>query len=31
MFEGHFGPNFNEYIESQNAKAIPGAHNISLG
>ena len=24
------GPVFNEYIESQNAKAIPGAHNISL-
>lgn len=24
------GPVFNEYIESQNAKAIPGARNISL-
>ncbi|CAD6594526.1 MAG: hypothetical protein ASARMPREDX12_009293 [Alectoria sarmentosa] len=29
-YGGHYGPVFNEYIESQNAKAIPGAHNISL-
>ena len=29
-YGGHYGPVFNEYIESQNARAIPGAHNISL-
>ena len=29
-YGGHYGPVFNEYIESQNAKNIPGAHNISL-
>lgn len=29
-YGGHYGPVFNEYIENQNAKAIPGAHNISL-
>lgn len=29
-YGGHYGPVFNEYIESQNAKSIPGAHNISL-
>jgi len=29
-YGGHYGPVFNEYIESQNAKGIPGAHNISL-
>lgn len=29
-YGGHYGPVFNEYIESQNAKAIPGAHNINL-
>ncbi len=27
---GHYGPVFSEYIESQNAKAISGAHKISL-
>ena len=29
-YGGHYGPVFSKYIESQNAKAIPGAHNISL-
>lgn len=29
-YGGHYGPVFNEYIESQNAKDIPGAHKISL-
>ena len=29
-YGGHYGPVFNEYIQSQNARAIPGAHNISL-
>ena len=29
-YGGHYGPVFSEYIESQNARAIPGAHNISL-
>ena len=29
-YGGHYGPVFSEYIEGQNAKAIPGAHNISL-
>ena len=29
-YGGHYGPVFNEYIENQNAKRIPGAHNISL-
>ena len=29
-YGGHYGPVFNEYIETQNAKNIPGAHNISL-
>ncbi|TAQ83628.1 hypothetical protein B7494_g8049 [Chlorociboria aeruginascens] len=29
-YGGHYGPIFNEYIETQNAKNIPGAHHISL-
>ena len=29
-YGGHYGPAFSDYIEVQNAKAIPGAHNISL-
>jgi len=29
-YGGHYGPIFNEYIETQNAKNIPGAHKISL-
>ena len=29
-YGGHYAPVFSEYIESQNARAIPGAHNISL-
>ena len=29
-YGGHYGPVFNEYIESQNAKNIPGAHKIKL-
>ena len=29
-YGGHYGPVFNEYIESQNAKDIPGAHKIKL-
>ncbi|CZS99758.1 related to carboxypeptidase [Rhynchosporium agropyri] len=29
-YGGHYGPIFNEYIEEQNAKNIPGAHKISL-
>ncbi len=29
-YGGHYGPVFNEYFETQNAKNIPGAHNISL-
>jgi len=29
-YGGHYGPVFNEYIETQNAKNIPGAHKISL-
>ncbi|KAL9104024.1 MAG: hypothetical protein Q9163_001002 [Psora crenata] len=29
-YGGHYGPVYNEYIETQNAKNIPGAHNISL-
>ncbi|RDL39293.1 uncharacterized protein BP5553_03633 [Venustampulla echinocandica] len=29
-YGGHYGPIFNEYIEEQNAKKIPGAHHISL-
>jgi len=30
-YGGHYGPIFNEYIETQNAKNITGAKNISLG
>ncbi|KAF2493300.1 carboxypeptidase S1 [Lophium mytilinum] len=29
-YGGHYGPVFNEYIEQQNAKNIPGAHKIKL-
>jgi len=29
-YGGHYGPVFNEYIESQNAKNIDGAHKIKL-
>lgn len=29
-YGGHYGPVFNEYIETQNAKNISGAHKISL-
>lgn len=29
-YGGHYGPVFNEYIESQNAKSILGAHKIKL-
>jgi carboxypeptidase D len=29
-YGGHYGPVFNEYIETQNAKKISGAHKISL-
>jgi carboxypeptidase C (cathepsin A) len=29
-YGGHYGPVFNEYIENQNAKKIPGAHKIKL-
>ena len=29
-YGGHYGPVFNEYFETQNAAAIPGAMNISL-
>lgn len=29
-YGGHYGPIFNEYIETQNAKNIEGAHKISL-
>jgi carboxypeptidase D len=29
-YGGHYGPIFNEYIETQNAKAIPGAKSINL-
>ena len=29
-YGGHYGPVFNEYIETQNAANIPGAHKISL-
>ncbi|ESZ93510.1 serine carboxypeptidase [Sclerotinia borealis F-4128] len=29
-YGGHYGPIYNEYIESQNAKNISGAHQISL-
>ena len=29
-YGGHYGPVINEYIESQNAKNIPGAHKIML-
>ncbi|KAM3070273.1 hypothetical protein ACMFMG_010109 [Clarireedia jacksonii] len=29
-YGGHYGPIYNEYIESQNAKNISGAHKISL-
>ncbi|CAG8949403.1 hypothetical protein HYFRA_00005032 [Hymenoscyphus fraxineus] len=29
-YGGHYGPIFNEYIEEQNAKNIPGAQNVSL-
>ena len=30
-YGGHYGPVFNEYIETQNAKNISGAHPIKLG
>ncbi|MCJ1307647.1 hypothetical protein MMC25_001294 [Agyrium rufum] len=29
-YGGHYAPVYNEYIEMQNAKNIPGAHKISL-
>jgi len=29
-YGGHYGPIFNEYIETQNALNIPGAHKINL-
>ncbi|KAG7002027.1 hypothetical protein G7Y79_00029g063230 [Physcia stellaris] len=29
-YGGHYGPVFNEYIETQNAKNISGAHKINL-
>ncbi|KAI1611383.1 carboxypeptidase D [Exophiala viscosa] len=29
-YGGHYGPIFSEYFETQNAKNISGAHNISL-
>ncbi|TGO41276.1 hypothetical protein BHYA_0024g00550 [Botrytis hyacinthi] len=29
-YGGHYGPIYNEYIETQNAKNISGAHKISL-
>jgi carboxypeptidase C (cathepsin A) len=29
-YGGHYGPVFNEYIEQQNEKNIPGAHQIKL-
>ena len=29
-YGGHYGPIINDYIEAQNAKQIPGAHNVSL-
>ena len=29
-YGGRYGPVFSEYIETQNARNIPGAHNISL-
>jgi carboxypeptidase C (cathepsin A) len=29
-YGGHYGPVFNEYIEQQNEKDIPGAHKINL-
>lgn len=29
-YGGHYGPVFNEYFEEQNAKNIPGAHQIKL-
>ena len=29
-YGGHYGPVFNEYIESQNVKNIHGAHKIHL-
>jgi carboxypeptidase D len=29
-YGGHYGPIYNEYIEQQNAKNIPGAKKISL-
>lgn len=29
-YGGHYGPIFNEYIEAQNEKNVPGAHHISL-
>lgn len=29
-YGGHYGPIFNEYIESQNAKHLHGAHEIKL-
>jgi carboxypeptidase C (cathepsin A) len=29
-YGGHYGPIFNEYIEAQNAKKLPGAQHISF-
>ena len=29
-YGGHYGPVFNEYIETQNAQNVPGSHKISL-
>ena len=29
-YGGHYGPVYNEYFETQNAKNVKGAHNISL-
>ena len=29
-YGGHYGPVFNEYIEQQNAKNIPGSHKVKL-
>lgn len=29
-YGGHYGPIFNEYLERQNAKNIPGAKKIKL-
>jgi len=29
-YGGHYGPVFNEYIENQNSKHLPGAHKVEL-